>query len=269
MVILFTPKDTEAYTTAECILTVVGTKRTITRVPDDVIITDKPIGTAFEDLGLPLFPFGVKVETNTGASYSPVPVTWDGSTYDPNKYGEQIITGKLHVERSGFTDDLEPTSTVKATARITLIDDRVFTPTLEPPTYSKQLYGGDLCFLVFADKYLSGGTATVNGETVSGKFTLDKDQKIYGHSLTASTLLQAGQLQLKIIFTPDNLKRYNKAKCTVDVNVVPRTFKETRAGHITNEKFGTPFEELNLSDSFSFYAVGDEKDPEEQGWTSV
>ena len=223
MVILFTPKDTEAYTTAECILTVVGTKRTITRVPDDVIITDKPIGTAFEDLGLPLFPFGVKVETNTGASYSPVPVTWDGSTYDPNKYGEQIITGKLHVERSGFTDDLEPTSTVKATARITLIDDRVFTP------------------------------------------TLDKDQKIYGHSLTASTLLQAGQLQLKIIFTPDNLKRYNKAKCTVDVNVVPRTFKETRAGHITNEKFGTPFEELNLSDSFSFYAVGDEKDPEGTG----
>ena len=265
MVILFTPKDTEAYTTAECILTVVGTKRTITRVPDDVIITDKPIGTAFEDLGLPLSPFGVKVETNTGASYSPVPVTWDGSTYDPNKYGEQIITGELHVEKSGFTDGLEPTSTVKATARITLIDDRVFTPTLEPPTYSKQLYGGDLCFLVFADKYLSGGTATVNGETVSGKFTLDKDQKIYGHSLTASTLLQAGQLQLKIIFTPDNLKRYNKAKCTVDVNVVPRTFKETRAGHITNEKFGTPFEELNLSDSFSFYAVGDEKDPEGTG----
>lgn len=265
MVILFTPKDTEAYTTAECILTVVGTKRTITRVPDDVIITDKPIGTAFEDLGLPLSPFGVKVETNTGASYSPVPVTWDGSTYDPNKYGEQIITGELHVEKSGFTDGLEPTNTVKATARITLIDDRVFTPTLEPPTYSKQLYGGDLCFLVFADKYLSGGTATVNGETVSGKFTLDKDQKIYGHSLTASTLLQAGSLQLKIIFTPDNLKRYNKAKCTVDVNVVPRTFKETRAGHITNEKFGTPFEELNLSDSFSFYAVGDEKDPEGTG----
>ena len=265
MVILFTPDDTEAYTTAECILTVMGTKRTITRVPDDVIITDKPIGTAFEDLGLPLSPFGVKVETNTGASYSPVPVTWDGSAYDPNKYGEQIITGELHVEKSGFTDGLEPTNTVKATARITLIDDRVFTPTLEPPTYSKQLYGGDLCFLVFADKYLSGGTATVNGETVSGKFTLDKDQKIYGYSLTASTLLQAGQLQLKVIFTPDNLKRYNKAECTVDVNVVPRTFKETTIGHILNKKIGTSFEELNLSDSFSLYAVGDEKDPEGTG----
>lgn len=265
MKILFTPDDTEAYTTAECILTVTGTKRTITRVPDDVIITDKPIGTAFEDLGLPLSPFGVKVETNTGASYSPVPVTWDSSTYNPNKYGEQIITGELHVEKSGFTDSLEPTSTVKATARITLIDDRVFTPTLEPPTYSKQLYGGDLCFLVFADKYLSGGTATVNGEKVFGKFTLDKDQKIYGHSLTASTLLQAGQLRLKVIFTPDNLKRYNKAECTVDVNVIPRKYMYSNASYIDNRKIGTPFAELNLSDSFSFYAVGDEKDPEGTG----
>lgn len=263
MVILFTPKDTEAYTTAECILTVVGTKRTITRVPDDVIITDKPIGTAFEDLGLPLSPFGVKVETNTGASYSPVPVTWDGSTYNPNKYGEQIITGELHVEKSGFTDSLEPTSTVRATARITLIDDRVFTPTLEPPTYSKQLYGGDLCFLVFADKYLSGGTAKVNGEKVSGKFTLDKEQKIYGHSLTASTLLQAGQLRLKVIFTPDNLKRYTKAECTVDVDVIPRTFISSDIVHIPNKKIGTTFEELNPSMSFSFSAISDETPPGE------
>ena len=265
MEVLFTPDDTETYATAECIVIVTGIKRTITRVPEDVVITDKPLGTPFEDLGLPLSPYGVMVETNTGASFSPIPVTWDGSNYNPNIYGEQIITGELHVEQSRYTDKLKPTSTVKATARITLIDDRIFTPTLEPPTYSKQLYGGDLCFLVFFDKYLSGGTATANGKTVSGKFTLDKDQKIYGHSLTASTLLQAGQLRLKVIFTPDNLKRYTKAECTVDVNVVPRTFKETRAGHITNEKFGTPFEELNLSDSFSFYTVGDEKDPEGTG----
>ena len=144
MEVLFTPNDTEAYTTAECIVTVTGIKRTITRVPEDVVITDKPLGTPFADLGLPLSPYGVMVETNTGASFSPIPVTWDGSTYNPNIYGEQIITGELHVEQSRYTDKLEPTSTVKATARITLIDDRVFTPTLEQPTYSKQLYGGDL-----------------------------------------------------------------------------------------------------------------------------
>lgn len=38
-----------------------------------------------------------------------MPVTWDGSTYDPNKYGEQTITGELHVEQSHYKDDLEPT----------------------------------------------------------------------------------------------------------------------------------------------------------------
>ena len=258
MVILFTPDDTEAYTTAECIITMMGTKRTITSVPYDVYINNKPLGTAFEDLGLPS---GVNVETNTGANYSPIPVTWDGSTYDPNRYGEQIITGELHVERSSYTDRLEPTSTVRATARITLIDNRVFTPTLEPPTYSKQLYGGDLCFLVFSDKYLSGGTATANGEPVSGKFALDKNQKIYGHSLTASTLLQAGPLQLKVIFTPDNPKRYTSAECTVNVNVIPRTFKGATVGHIPNKKIGTTFEELNLSMSFSFSAVSNETPP--------
>ena len=265
MEVLFTPDDTETYTTAECIVTVTGIKRTITRVPKDVVITDKPLGTPFADLGLPLRPYGVMVETNTGASFSPIPVTWDSSAYDPNKYGEQIITGELHVEQSRYTDKLEPTSTVKATARITLIDDRIFTPTLEPPTYSKQLYGGDLCFLVFLDKYLSGGTATANGEPVFGKFTLDKDQKIYGHSLTASTLLQAGQLRLKVIFTPDNPKRYTKAECTIDVNVIPRKYMHSSASYITNKKFGTSFENLDLSDSFSFYAVGDENDPNGTG----
>ena len=263
MEVLFTPDDTEAYTTAECIVTVTGIKRTITRVPEDVLITDKPLGTPFEDLGLPLSPYGVMVETNTGASFSPIPVTWDGSNYNPNIYGEQIITGQLHVEQSHYQDKLEPTSTVKATARITLIDNRVFTPTLEPPTYSKQLYGGDLCFLVFSDKYLSGGTATANGEMVSGKFTLDKDQKIYGHSLMASTLLQAGQLQLKVIFTPDNPKRYTSAECTVDVNVVPRTFVSSDIVHIPSKKIGTTFEELNLSMSFSFSAVSNETPPGE------
>ena len=265
MEVLFVPNEAGVYTTAECIVTVTGIKRTITRVPKDVVITDKPLGTAFEDLGLPVRPYGVMVETNTGTSFSPIPVTWDGSTYNPNIYGEQIITGELHVEQSRYTDKLEPTSTVRATARITLIDDRVFTPTLEPPTYSKQLYGGDLCFVVFANEYLSGGVATANGEEVSGKFKLDEDQKIYGHSLTASTLLQAGPLQLKVIFTPNNPLRYTKAECTIDVNVIPRTFQEATVGYITDKKIGTLFEELGLSDSFSFNAVGDVNDPNGTG----
>ena len=79
----------------------------------------------------------------------------------------------------------------------------------------------------------------------------------------ASTLLQAGQLQLEVIFTPDNPKRYTSAECTVDVNVVPRTFVSSDIVHIPSKKIGTTFEELNLSMSFSFSAVSNETPPGE------
>ena len=101
-------------------------------------------------------------------------MTWDGSSYDPNKYGEQIITGQLDVEGSFYEDELEPTSTVKAIARITLIGDEPIVPTLDPPTYSRQIYSGDFCQLAFSDEYLSGGKATADGETVPGVFTLNE-----------------------------------------------------------------------------------------------
>ena len=128
MEILFTPDDTETYATAECIVIVTGIKYTITSVTEEVL-PDVPLGTAFEDLRLPPV---VEVKTNTGATFFHIPVTWDGSTYDPNKYGEQIITGQLHVEESRYEDELEPTS-IKAIAKITLIGDGGIVPKLEPP----------------------------------------------------------------------------------------------------------------------------------------
>ena len=134
MEILFTPADTETYATAECIVTVTGLKHTITSVTEEVL-PDVPLGTAFEYLGLP---FNVDVITNTGDIFYYIPVTWDSSSYDPNKYGEQIITGELHVEESFYAEELAPTS-IKAIARITLIGDGAIVPTLEPPTSSRQI----------------------------------------------------------------------------------------------------------------------------------
>ena len=90
MEILFTPDDTEAYATAECTVTVTGIKYTITSVPYDIYINDKLPGTAFENLGLPS---GINIEVSTGANFSSVPVTWDSSSYGPDSYEEQIITG--------------------------------------------------------------------------------------------------------------------------------------------------------------------------------
>ena len=265
MEVLFIPDDTETYATAECIVTVTGLKHTITRVQADVIITDKPLGTAFEDLGLPLRPDGVMVETDTDATFGPIPVTWDSSTYDPNKYGEQIITGELHVEKSSFTEELEPTSTVKATAKITLIDDRVFTPTLEPPTYSRRIYSGDFCQLAFFDEYLSGGKATADGETVPGVFTLNEEQEKYGYWHRGSGLVQVGSLALKVTFTPFDLLKYTTAECTVNVDVIPRKFRQANTSYIDNKKIGTAFEDLSLPNAFYFFAAADEPNHEGSG----
>ena len=261
MEILFTPDDAETYATAECIVTVTGLKHTITSVTEEVL-RDVPLGTAFEYLGLP---FEVNVKTNTGDIFYYIPVTWDSSSYDPNKYGEQIITGELHVERTFYEDELEPTSTVKAIARITLIGDGAIVPTLEPPTYSRQIYSGDFCQLAFSDEYLSGGKATADGETVDGVFTLNEEQEKYGYWRRDGGLVQVGPLALKVTFTPYDRLRFSTAECTVNVDVIPRKFRQANTSYIDNKKIGTAFEDLGLPNAFYFFAGVDEPNHEGSG----
>ena len=261
MEILFTPDDAETYATAECIVTVTGIKHTITSVTEEVL-RDEPLGTAFEDLRR--LPPGVEVKTNTGRTFFPIPVTWDSSSYDPNARGEQIITGQLHVEESPYEKKLEPTS-IKAIARITLIGDGAIVPTLEPPSYSRQIYSGDFCQLAFADEYLSGGKATADGETVDGVFTLNEEQEKYGYWRRGGGLVQVGPLALKVTFTPDDLLKYTTAECTVNVDVIPRKFRQANTSYIDNKKIGTAFEDLGLPNAFYFSAAADEPNHEGSG----
>ena len=260
MEILFTPDDAETYATAECIVTVTGIKYTITSVTEEVL-PDVPLGTAFEDLWLP---FEVDVKTNTGDIFYYIPVTWDGSTYDPNARGEQIITGELHVEESFHAEELAPTS-IKAIARITLIGDGAIVPTLEPPTYSRQIYSGDFCQLAFSDDYLSGGTATADGEPVNGVFTLNEEQEKYGYWRRDGGLVQVGPLALKVTFTPYDRLRFSTAECTVNVDVIPRKFRQANTSYIDNKKIGTAFEDLGLPNAFYFFAEADEPNHEGSG----
>ena len=265
MVILFTPDDAETYATAECIVIVTGIKYTITSVKEE-FLPDVPLGTAFENLRL--LP-DVAVKTNTGRTFFPIPVTWDSSSYDPNARGEQIITGELHVEQSRYTDKLEPTS-IKAIARITLIGDEPIVPTLEvptlePPTYSRRIYSGDFCQLAFSDEYLSGGKATADGETVDGVFTLNEEQEKYGYWNRGGGLVQVGLLALKVTFTPYDRLRFSTAECTVNVDVIPRKFRQANTSYIDNKKIGTAFEDLGLPNAFYFFAEADEPNHEGSG----
>ena len=262
MEILFIPNDAETYATAEGIVTVTGIKHTITSVLDDVSINDEPLGTPFENLWLPPY---VDVETSTGEIFVCISVTWDGSTYDPNARGEQIITGELNVENSEDAYYLEPTS-IKAIAKITLIGDDGIVPTLKPPTYSRQIYSGDFCQLAFSDDYLSGGTATTaDDETVDGRFTLNEEQEKYGYWNRGGGLVQVGLLALKVTFTPYDRLRFSTAECTVNVDVIPRKFRQANTSYIDNKKIGTAFEDLGLPNAFYFFAAADEPNHEGSG----
>ena len=138
-------------------------------------------------------------------------------------------------------------------------------PTLEPPTYSKRIYSGDFCQLAFSDEYLSGGKATADGETVPGVFTLNEEQEKYGYWHRGGGLVQVGLLALKVTFTPDDRLKYTTAECTVNVDVIPRKFRQANTSYIDNKKIGTAFEDLGLPNAFYFFAAADEPNHEGSG----
>ena len=138
-------------------------------------------------------------------------------------------------------------------------------PTLDPPTYSRQIYSGDFCQLAFSDEYLSGGKATADGETVPGVFTLNEEQELYGYWRRDGGLVQVGPLALKVTFTPDDLQKYTTAECTVNVDVIPRKFRQANTSYIDNKKIGTAFEDLGLPNAFYFFAKADEPNHEGSG----
>ena len=138
-------------------------------------------------------------------------------------------------------------------------------PTLEPPSYSRQIYSGDFCQLAFSDEYLSGGKATADGETVPGVFTLNEEQEKYGYWHRGGGLVQVGSLALKVTFTPFDLLKYTTAECTVNVDVIPRKFRQANASYIDNKKIGTAFEDLGLPNAFYFFAAADEPNHEGSG----
>ncbi len=139
-------------------------------------------------------------------------------------------------------------------------------PTLEPPTYSRQIYSGDFCQLAFSDDYLSGGTATTaDDETVDGRFTLNEEQEKYGYWNRGGGLVQVGPLALQVTFTPYDRMRFSTAECTVNVDVIPRKFRQANTSYIDNKKIGTAFEGLSLPNAFYFFAEADEPNHEGSG----
>lgn len=90
--IVFTPTDTNNYKELTQDYTVTVVKRTVKNCNTLTGITDKPYGTALEELGLPET---VTITTEDGKTFDKIPVTWSG--YNPNTLEEQTLTGTLNL----------------------------------------------------------------------------------------------------------------------------------------------------------------------------
>ena len=90
--VVFTPTYTNNYNELTQDYTVTVVKRTVKSCNTPAGITDKPYGTALEELGLP---GTVTITTVDGKTFDKIPVTWSG--YDPNTLEEQTLTGTLDL----------------------------------------------------------------------------------------------------------------------------------------------------------------------------
>ena len=98
--VVFTPTDTNNYKELTRDYTVTVVKRTVKSCTTPTGITDKPYGTALEELGLPET---VTITTEDGKTFDKIPVTWSG--YNPNTLEEQTLTGTLDL--TSIADEVE------------------------------------------------------------------------------------------------------------------------------------------------------------------
>lgn len=112
--IVFTPTDTNNYNELTQDYTVTVVKRTVKSCNMLTGITDKPCGTAQEELGLP---GTVTITTEDGKTFNDIPVTWSG--YNPNTLEEQTLTGTLDL--TSIDDEVkQPSTPVTAQIKVKL-----------------------------------------------------------------------------------------------------------------------------------------------------
>ena len=260
----FIPDDQETYAAAECEIIVIGLKHTIAEVRTKISITDKPLGTPAEELGITAT--SVEVKTNVGTLYNPIPVTWDLSTYDPNELGTQIIYGTLDVANSWYAYAINEETDVKATIEVTLIDTRVFgTTIIEAPVIPRTFYANEHYETLEAS--LTGGVAMADGKVIDGTFSFDENELLYGEKAWPRTSLKYGELTRTVVFTPANSRNYTTARCTVTVNVLPLKAIQISSFYtpITDKPLGTEFADLGLGKEISF-AVSENWDDPADKW---
>ena len=256
--VVFKPTNSRNYTTAACTVTVNVLPLTIVRInPNFEDITDKPIGTAFEQLGLAeAGSMDVMRGDPQKTTIMSDTVVWDKNQYDPNTPYEQRITGRLVL--STWKDYIAPpegASTVSV--KVKLKYDPVVPVIVTAPTFrwtkgdfrlgDNQIFVSETFQIGTetppeeADEIgaLIGGEARVGGRKIDGTFSFKAG--------TPKWFSVAGTYNVTVVFTPSDTVRYAPAECTIPIEVVKRTLLSIEPStDITNKEVGTEFDALWL-----------------------
>ena len=256
--VVFKPTNSRNYTTAACTVTVNVLPLTIVRInPNFEDITDKPIGTAFEQLGLAeAGSMDVMRGDPQKTTIMSDTVVWDKNQYDPNTPYEQRITGRLVL--STWKDYIAPpegASTVSV--KVKLKYDPVVPVIVTAPTFrwtkgdfrlgDNQIFVSETFQIGTetppeeADEIgaLIGGEARVGGRKIDGTFSFKAG--------TPKWFSAAGTYNVTVVFTPSDTVRYAPAECTIPIEVVKRTLLSIEPStDITNKEVGTEFDALWL-----------------------
>ena len=221
--VVFKPTNSRNYTTAACTVTVNVLPLTIVRNnPNFEDITDKPIGTAFEQLGLAeAGSMDVMRGDPQKTTIMSDTVVWDKNQYDPNTPYEQRITGRLVL--STWKDYIAPpegASTVSV--KVKLKYDPVVPVIVTAPTFrwtkgdfrlgDNQIFVSETFQIGTetppeeADEIgaLIGGEARVGGRKIDGTFSFKAG--------TPKWFSAAGTYNVTVAFTPSDTVRYAPAE---------------------------------------------------------
>ena len=231
---------------------------TIVRInPNFEDITDKPIGTAFEQLGLAeAGSMDVMRGDPQKTTIMSDTVVWDKNQYDPNTPYEQRITGRLVL--STWKDYIAPPEGAPTVSvKVKLKYDPVVPVIVTAPTFrwtkgdfrlgDNQIFVSETFQIGTetppeeADEIgaLIGGEARVGGKKIDGTFSFKAG--------TPKWFSSAGTYNVTVVFTPSDTVRYAPAECTIPIEVVKRTLLSIEPStDITNKEVGTEFDALWL-----------------------
>ena len=250
--VIFTPTDTAKYTSATCTVTVTVLPLKVIKVLSIInVIENKPVGTEFAELGLPVdIEFEAGRDDGSRTISCPGDVIWDESKYDKNSPNEQTITGTLDLSR-WKEYIVQPSTPLTTSIKVKLKYEPVAPTIVTAPVFrwtkgefalgNNQIFVDDALWLGTDEESggtgaLIGGGAKIGETVIDGTFALKQPLQWFDREK---------QYDVTVVFTPKDQDRYAPVECMIKIDAIKRTVASiVPCTDITGEPVGTAFDKL-------------------------